>query len=134
MSFAAAAAPALQAVTLAVGALHLLLSCPQMKLVMTPMLRAEPWVKVVVSAGSKEASIWVLVGVFSRVQRFGGTFSAVESVAKDDLGVGAGSKVNGSTLDFVLGYWSGGGNGCGGNENCKCEIHVGRIGMGLSKT
>jgi len=53
----AAASALLQAVTVAADALHLDDSCPQMKLAMILISKAEPWLKSLWFSGSKESEL-----------------------------------------------------------------------------
>lgn len=102
---AAAVAPFLQAVTLAAGALHLLSSCWQMKPVMTPIFKAEPWLKLWGSVGSNEASVMMSVNIHLSLSCEYITISSVQSDGKGNRSIGAGSEVNGSAFNVSPRHW-----------------------------
>lgn len=124
---AAAVAPFLQTATLAAGALHLLSSCWQMKSVITPIFKAEPWLKLLGSVGLNEASDLMSVNIHLSLSWEYSTVSSVQSDSKGNGSIGAGSEVNGSAFNVAPGHWGSRYDGSGGNEESKCELHIGNI-------
>lgn len=116
VSAAAAVAPFLQAVTLAAGALHLLSSCWQMKPVMTPIFRADPWLKLLGSVGPNEASAVMSVNIHLSLSWEYSTFSSVQSDSKGNGSIGTGSEVNGSAFNVPPRHWGSRYDGSGGDE------------------